>query len=1437
MKIIGQKNVYYIDIGKCLYRGYIETRISLETESDIFYKYASMDILSINILLDNGTTIKPEVERFLLQDFLKNENHANVHANLYASEKEMSDILKLSGVRAGDCTIKIEYRPSEFNTSIVFYTPVYQDDKHREITAMNRLGYAYEIFPSIWAEDLRTGYPWELVYILPNSEEFKVVSPGVLKSFNEEERVNISMYYVEESIPDFINFAVGTFERIEIHNGDDKKVVLLPSNLEEYSDSLNDVVEDLSNILKYTEHFLQRSFPVSTLSIIFSMVDCEPTLGIGTAICNISLLTPAKDIEPMFEIKRTLSSIVASQVFYFYVHYSEITDFWIFCGMKGYLEDYCVRFLLGNNDFLFTLKEDKDFVLANDVYELPLCDSRRDFTSYHSDFFKKKSKLVFHTLESNLSKAFLEKICNFTLKKSSSEIGLNFTHDFIALIKDVTGKDMKAFFDTYVFKAGLVNISFRFTVDKKKNRVDFQVEQSPTSRLPDCNKTISGLVTVKSYEVEGSYDHSFNFNQDNHFYYHTRTKKKKKPEEEEEEIMPLLWIRIDPKREHLLGGVVEQPDYMYIEQLLDKNVVGQIEAIDYLSKRPSVQICEAFERILENSQMFYKIRIRILYVMAKINIDSYVGFQRVIQFFIKKFCVQSSTVIKPNDFNYINYFLQKHSIKALSHTDPFIKKNYNGRNVVSASIVCAFMINILRFNDNSMNNFSDTWYIASVIESLVRPILAMKFTDGENINFESKTECKQVFYNKDEVKKTEEFFEDSSEEDRDEDFNFLVEEDSSTSTIPERHEETEAPNYVEVAIGEIERYRLLDMVFPSHNNIVTEATLYFLGRLAINGCIGIKKDVLISLSKFPNAFAVRKASLTLLVVLFPDKDTIDFVLGLMKSESFRIKIAIVEILEETLSNEIISRDIFSQDLMKEIDQFLLIFPYDFYLRDKIQNIKMFVEGKDMSLEDFYEKLLAFYEEKHDKDFYFKKTMTRCVPRSADTIKIRLLNFIEMKREEMKKTYILKIPRDYKDVQEINSHGPSRKKMVKIEDRLNSDDTSKVVEDIPIPEDAKKVVEVKSNPKDTNKVVEIGSVSKDTNKVVEIGSVSEDTNKVVEEDQPSEKGKSIEEVNIKEMLEGDHYTEELLSSCAEKKKTDSPFITSKNQNTPVVPKPDISPNTPVVPKPDILSNTPVVPKLTSTFPTIPKHTISTIHQSSIPSSTISSIPPIRTADLIKPNNAVGFPINKLAMEERTPPIDTQRLLSSSTFSTQIPIEESVKRSKLLSDEENGLINKVNEKKEYLEGVLKEMKEAVEHREEMNVVEINDTAVNYKEVGEGIFRVNKDTHFDLETLLLGDDEPKDKTLENILEEDYPIGNQPVVDIDSFLDGNFDVMPPVNIIRETVENNYRMNSVKTSTFSLRLKIGWSFRIKAVDPRTLISPPKKRGRKSKSDYSKSDY
>lgn len=1364
MKITSQKNVYYVDIGKSIYKGYIESLITVDKEEILYYKYASMDILSISIHLEDGTTVKPEVQKLLLRDFLKNqddlnkdENYAKIY-NQHEFEKEMSDVLKISGVPEGDVTVRIEYRPAEFNTSVMFYRPVYEDDKHKEVVAINRLGYSYEIFPSLWTDSPRTGYPWELVYILPNSEEYKIVSPGVLKSYNEEEKVNISMYYVEESIPDFINFSVGTFERFEIHNGDDKKVIFLPSNLEEYSDTLNDVVEDLANILKYTEHFLQRSFPIPTLSISFSMIDFELTMGIGTALCNISLLTPSKDIEPMFEIKRTLSSIIASQIFYFYVHYSEITDFWVFCGLKGYLEDYCVRFLLGNNDFLFTLKEDKDFVFENDVYELPLCDRRRDFFSYHTEFFQKKSKLVFHTLESNLSKAFLEKICIFTLKKTNAQIGLNFTPDFILLIKDVTGKDMKSFFDTYVFKSGLISVSFRFTIDKKKNRVDFKVDQKPTSKLPDCNKRLTGLITVKSYEVEGSYDHSFNFNQDNHFYYHTRTKKKKKPEDEEEEIMPLLWIRIDPKREHLVNGVVEQPDYMFIEQLLDKNVIGQIEAIEYLSKRPSVQICEAFERILENSQMFYKVRIRVLYVLAKIDIENFVGFQRVIQFFIKKFCVQASTVIKPNDFTYISYFLQKHSIRALSFIDPFIVKNYNGRNVGSASIVCAFMINILRFNDNSMNSFSDSWYIASVIESLVRPILAMKFPGvGDLINFESKSECKKIFCDKEGPQKANaslEFADSSSnEEDNKNDFNFLVEESSTSSSlasIPERQPEdkTETLNYIDVAVEEIERYRLLDMVFPSHNNIVTESTLYFLGRLAINGCVGIQREVLISLASYPNTFSVRKAALTLLVILFPDKETIEFILGLLKSDIFRIKMAIAEIIEDTVSKNLC--DI--RNMLGEIKDILFIFPYDPILRDKMQNINLFVEGKDISSEDYNQKLLDFYSSHYDKEFYYKKTMTQSLPFTSDTIKIRLVNFIEMKKEELKNSYTLKLPTGGKDIVQINSHGPSRKKVVK-----------KTEEKAKVEVMKQEVVDIKKEEKMEEKKVKEDEVVEEE-KVEEV---------------PGEKGNSIEEVNIKEMLEGDQYTEELLSSCLEKKTVDSPFVISKNNTNSVA---TTSQN------------------ISSTTQALATNVIN------------------KTQDFSNKEKVMKIPSNQSKIEENVDDEKVKRMRIS--------------EGKVLEGKE------VIEKKEHLEGLFREMRDTLNRnfgllRQERE----SNTNFNYKAIDAEIVNHKRAEAIDLERLLLDDEEEvQPKTLENILEVDLP--KEPLIDIDSFLEGGFDAMPPVNIMRETVENTYRLNSVKTSAFSLRLKIGWSIRIKAVDPRTLTSSSsgessgsrKKRGRKPRS-------
>ncbi|EOB15247.1 Transcription initiation factor TFIID subunit 2, partial [Nosema bombycis CQ1] len=949
MKVTRQRNVYYIDISKNLFRGYIETSLLLEKESVVYYKYASLEIQDVEVTLENGLTYKPNLEK------KANTNEIYEGVSQEIKEKDFSEVLKIIipdfNKESNFIRIKINYSPLDFNTSISFYKQVYEDDNHKEIVGSNRHGYSFELFPSVFSEE-RVGYPWELVYIFPNIEEYKIVSPGILRSFKEEDKVNVSMYYVEESIPDFINFAVGTYERVEIYNGDDKKVLLIPNHFEEYNDSIFEVVDDFANIIKYTEHFLQRTFPIPTLTTVFSLIEIEPTLGIGTSLNNISVLSPSKDIDQAFKMKRIIADIVTAQIFYFYVHFTDITDFWIFAGMKGYLEDYCVRFLLGHNDFLFTLKEEKDFIIRNDVYELPLCDPRRSYLSYYSDFFLKKAKIVFHTLENNLSKAFLSKICSFTLKKKPIT-QINFTLDFIALIKDITGKDMKVFFDTYVFRPGIVNVIFKFTIDKKKNKVDFKIEQSSTSQLQGANKEVSGFVTVKSFEVEGSYDHSFNFNQENYFYYHTRTKKKKKPEEEEEEIMPLLWIRIDPKGEHFLNSLVEQPDYMFIEQLLDKNVNGQIEAIDYLSKRPSIQICETFERILENTQMFYRVRVRILYVLAKISLENYIGFQRVIQFFIKKFCVQSSTVIKPNDFNFINYFLQKNSIEALSFTNPSIVKKYNGRTVRSADIICAFMINILRFNDNSMNSFSDSEYISNVIKGLARPLIEInqrkneEDRNGIEDHDSIKIEDDSINMMNDSIK-----IEDHDLEDNPFFYDDLQNEEPSSSSS----DSTINLNYVDIAVKEVERYRLLDMVFPSHENKITESALYFLGKLAINNCISLKKETLLSLSEYPNAYSVRKIALNLLVVLFPDKDTLDFLMRIIRIDTYRIKLLVIEILEETLS----LKNSFLKTFLKEIDFYISLDFYDLILRYKIQNIQMFLEDKDLSESEYNSKLLESY---------------------------------------------------------------------------------------------------------------------------------------------------------------------------------------------------------------------------------------------------------------------------------------------------------------------------------------------------------------------------------------------------------------------------------------------------------------------------------------------
>ncbi|WEL39399.1 transcription initiation factor TFIID subunit 2 [Encephalitozoon hellem] len=1066
MKVIQQRNVYFVDLGKCIYRGFIETAIERDSgENVLVYRSKDLDILKVDIIASGKLRVADYMSRDATAAIDKNE--ASFSRNMWKniSSEGILEVQIPEEVKEDTFTVRVLYKAKENNNSIEFYKPVSSEDKHKEIVASNRMFDSSSIFPSF---SVPYKSKWELVYILPSNDETKIISPGILKSIKEEEDVILYSYVVDMAYSGAINFCIGTFDSYEVSTGDDRKAVCIPKGFDGYKDCVREFCCDVENLIRYSEYFLQREYPFKALSIAFVFGDADKVYGESTAFLALSNLTFLNDIEPMFLLKRIICDILSSQIFYFYFSVVERADFWISEGMKGYFEDYCVRHFLGNNEFLYGLKKDKDYILDRDVTEYALYDTRRTFFSMREKFFKTKSKVFFHLLEGNLSRAFMEKILNYTIKKKS-DVRENYSFEFVKLVKDVTGKDLRSLFETYVFRPGVVKVRLGFTINKKNNRVDFTASQIPTSIFSNGNKTISGPVTICSYEMEGIFEHVFMLDRENHFYYHPKTKKKKKSEEEEE-VMPLLWIRADTKGEHLAKIVIEQPDYMFIEQLLDKNIIGQMEALENLSIKPSTHVCEIFERMLENTHIFYKIRIHILYILSRTIVGSYYGFQRLIQYFVKKYCVQTSTIVKPNDFSFIPYFIQKHLVKALSYADPFVFKNYSGREVGSASIISAFIINILKFNDNSFNSYSDGWYISSVIESLSFPLSSMSFSEfysdkytkfkgegyssrgkekaGDDINELFKVERVDAkdsmpgssisgINNKkstdtpspnEDYENTPSLYSSANNSD------IKIENNKSSEEHKkgEKTEPLENPDYLHLSISEIERFRILDMVFPSHRNLVSKSCLYALGRISLFGMASLRKNALIQLSKYPNFCSIRVAALEVLLALFyEDEEVVEEVLEMLEKETFTIKCMTFDIMITLgLSPKFGFKKVL-KGKRKKMFRLLRLNQGSITIKEKITSLIYLIEDMELTRDDYQKAVAKVYEDTLPDDL--RKTINRLGREFMGDrhTSLKLSSMGVLKRKLLQTEYLIRIP--------ISKRSKlSRKSMVHKEESLHVD---------------------------------------------------------------------------------------------------------------------------------------------------------------------------------------------------------------------------------------------------------------------------------------------------------------------------------------------------------------------------------------------------------------
>ncbi len=198
------------------------------------------------------------------------------------------------------------------------------------------------------------------------------------------------------------------------------------------------------------------------------------------------------------------------------------------------------------------------------------------------------------------------------------------------------------------------------------------------------------------------------------------------------------WIRVDADFEWICEVHLQQPDYMFASQLQqDRDVEAQFDSVRYFeSHEPQSRLYSTIlVRTLVDDRYFYGIRVEAavaLSRLAKAELGS-IGMKHLLKAYQEMFCFKNSTIPLPNDFSdFPKFFVQVAIPGALASI-----RDSSGNCSLE---IKNFLLDLLRYNDNSSNEFSDGSYTSKLIRSVT---VSMEKGDPQEALSESDIEFKE----------------------------------------------------------------------------------------------------------------------------------------------------------------------------------------------------------------------------------------------------------------------------------------------------------------------------------------------------------------------------------------------------------------------------------------------------------------------------------------------------------------------------------------------------------------------------------------------------------------------------------------------------------------------------------------------------------------------
>ncbi|XP_020226411.1 transcription initiation factor TFIID subunit 2 [Cajanus cajan] len=509
----------------------------------------------------------------------------------------------------------------------------------------------------------------------------------------------------------------------------------------------------------YTQVFIEPEMAVSSLS-----------LGASMSIFSSQVLFDEKVIDQTIDTRVKLAYALARQWFGVYITPEAPNDEWLLDGLAGFLTDFFIKKHLGNNEARYRRYKANCAVCKVDnggAIALSCSASCKDLygtqcIGLYGKIRSWKSVAVLQMLEKQMGpesfRRILQTIVSRAQDKTRSMKTLStkeFRH-FANKVGNLERPFLKDFFPRWVGSCGCPVLRMGFSYNKRKNMVELAVlrgctalqtssasilDINPDTENRDGDTGYPGMMSIRVYELDGMYDHPIlpmagEAWQLLEIQCHSKLaarrfqkpKKGVKHDGSDDNVdvpsidmrsnteSPLLWIRADPDMEYLAEVHFNQPVQMWINQLeKDKDVIAQAQAIAALEASPqlSFSIVNALNNFLSDSKAFWRVRIEAAFALANSASEEtdFSGLLHLVKFYKSRRFDPDIGLPKPNDFHdFAEYFV----LEAIPHAVAMVRAS----DKKSPREAIEFVLQLLKYNDNNGNPYSDVFWLAALVQSV-----------------------------------------------------------------------------------------------------------------------------------------------------------------------------------------------------------------------------------------------------------------------------------------------------------------------------------------------------------------------------------------------------------------------------------------------------------------------------------------------------------------------------------------------------------------------------------------------------------------------------------------------------------------------------------------------------------------------------------------------